>query len=63
MPPSCPDQMADAILTLIEQPALSAAMGRAAQARVAARYEQDDMIDAYARVYRETLGEAAPWPA
>lgn len=50
--------MAEALAKLAADPGLRDRMGKAARARVVENYTQDEMFDAYERLYRDPLGAA-----
>ena len=58
VPPENPDALAEAIVRLLEAPALGRALGTAGRALVCAEYSVERMADAMEAVYRELLGEA-----
>jgi len=59
VPPADPRALAEAIARLAEHPALAAALGAQAQARVLANYDVDRMNARYRALYAELLGKAA----
>lgn len=57
VPPENPDALAEAILRLVDLPALGQAMGKAGRALVCSRYSVAQMADAMEAVYRELVRE------
>ena len=55
VPPGRPEQMAEAILRILEEPSAAEAMGRAARGRVIAGFSLDQMIDRHLDLFCELL--------
>jgi glycosyltransferase involved in cell wall biosynthesis len=55
VPADAPGELASAINSLIEQPALAAGLGRAARAKAEKRFSFDRMIDGFERLYLSAL--------
>jgi len=55
VPPRSPERLADAIITLLRDPARREAMGRASRARFEASFRVDRMVDETADLYRAVL--------
>ncbi len=54
VPPRSPDQMADALVRLLRDPALRASMGRAARQRAVSIFDMGLFIEHYRHLYAET---------
>ena len=56
---AAPESMADAILTLLDEPHLASRMGRAGRARIEAEFSFDRMVRETEAAYDRVLGELA----
>ncbi len=57
VPPGRPDQLADAIVQLLRDPALRATFGRAGQAKVAREFDEETVTGAYVDYYQSLVRE------
>ena len=55
VPPGRPEQLAEAILRILEEPSAAEAMGRAARDRAIARFSLDQMVDRHLDLFCELL--------
>lgn len=58
IPPQDPEQLAQAVITLLDDPARCADMGTAGKARVESRFTVDAMVSGTREIYRELMAQS-----